>query len=130
MQLIKFIGLYWKSISVLLCILYLSFATPSTFKKIPTFENEDKIIHFLMYAGLTCVLIFDFRSHLKNNATTFTFVLACVLFPSIIGGLIEILQPTFFAPRTGSIGDFYADIIGVFVGWITMFFWSKMRKTT
>lgn len=128
MQFIKFIRLYWKSITVVVCILYLSFAPPSTFKKIPTFDNEDKIIHFLMYAGLTAVLIYDFRNHTKNNANTFIFVVACLLFPSIFGGLIEILQPTLFAPRTGSIGDFYADILGVFIGWLTMFFWSKVTK--
>ena len=126
----KYISLYWKSILALLWIFYLSFSPPSTFKKVPTFENEDKIIHFLMYYGLTIVLIYDFRNHIKNNTNTFTFVLSCVLFPSIIGGLIEVMQPTFFAPRTGSIGDFYADVLGVFLGWITMFYWKKMRKMT
>lgn len=128
MQLKKIIRLYWKSISVVMFILYLSFAPPSSFKKIPSFENEDKIIHFLMYAGLTVVMIYDFRKHTKNNASTFIFVVACVFFPSFFGGLIEILQPTLFAPRTGSIGDFYADILGVFAGWLTMYVWNKTNK--
>jgi len=81
-----------------------------------------------MYAGLTMVMIFDFRNHTKNNATNFIFVAACLLFPSIFGGIIEILQPTLFAPRTGSFGDFYADVLGVFAGWLAMFFWSKISK--
>lgn len=106
----------------------MSFAPPSTFKKIPTFDNEDKILHFLMYFGLTVVLIYDFRNHTKNNASNFNFVVACLLFPSIFGGSIEILQPTLFAPRTGSIGDFYANIVGVMVGLFTMYFWRKATK--
>lgn len=124
----KLIRLYWKSFFVLMCILYLSFAPPSAFKKIPTFDNEDKIIHFLMYAGLTAVLIYDFRNHKKGNNLRSSFVLACLLFPSILGGLIEILQPTIFPPRTGSYGDFFADVIGVFAGWIFMYGWSKVTK--
>ena len=83
-----------------------------------------------MYAGLTAMLIFDFRNHKKENKICSTFVLACLLFPIIFGGIIELLQPTFFAPRTGSYGDFFADILGVFVGWLVMYGWGKMRKTT
>ncbi len=124
------IRLYWKSITVVLCILYLSFAPPSTFKKIPTFDNEDKIIHFLMYAGLTSVLIYDFRNHLKNNTNKLLFFIACLFFPIIFGGLIEILQPTLFAPRSGSINDFYTDTLGVISGWLFMFIWSKVTNKT
>ena len=122
------VRLYWKSFFVIICILYLSFASPSSFKKIPTFDNEDKIVHFLMYAGLTAVLIFDFRNHKKNNNFCSSFVLACLIFPSILGGLIEILQPRYFAPRTGSFGDFFADMIGVFAGWLFMYGLNKVRK--
>lgn len=128
MRLKNLVRLYWKSFFVVMCILYLSFASPSTFKKIPTFDNEDKLVHILMYAGLTAVLIFDFRNHKKENNLCSIFVFACLLFPSILGGIIEIIQPTFFAPRTGSWGDFLADIIGVFAGWLFMFGWSRVRK--
>ncbi|MEI8085197.1 MAG: VanZ family protein [Paludibacter sp.] len=122
------VRLYWKSFFVIVCILYLSFAPPSTFKKIPTFDNEDKLVHLLMYAGLSAMLIFDFRNHKKENNICSSFVLACLLFPAFLGGLIEILQPRYFAPRTGSWGDFIADILGVFVGWLFMYGWSKVTK--
>jgi hypothetical protein len=41
-----FIIKYWKSLLALLIILYLSFASPSTFKDIPTFRHVDKVVHF------------------------------------------------------------------------------------
>lgn len=121
MKLKKFILFYyWKSIIIMLGILYLSFAPPSTFQGISTFENEDKLIHILMYAGLTFVLIFDFLQHTKNNATTIAFILTCLIFPVFLGGAVEILQPMYFAPRTAEWLDWFSDITGVLVGWLGM----------
>ena len=120
MKLINLILYYWKSIIIIIGILYLSFAPPSTFQGIPTFENEDKLVHILMYAGLTCVLIFDFWQHTKNNATTLAFILICLVFPVLLGGAVEILQPMYFAPRTAEWLDWFSDITGVIVGWLGM----------
>ena len=68
MKLVKILFRYWESITIVLVILYLSFAPPSTFKGVPSFEYEDKLVHLLLYAGLTCVLIFDFRKYAKDNS--------------------------------------------------------------
>ncbi len=81
-----------------------------------------------MYAGLTIIMIYDFRNHTKNKANTFLFAITCLLFPILIGGTIELLQPTLFAPRTASIGDFYADLLGVLAGWLAMYGWSKLSN--
>jgi VanZ like family. len=111
---------YWKSIGITACILYLSFAPASTFKSIPTFENEDKLIHFLMYFGLAAVLLYDYTKTNKNqNATHPAFVLICLVYPSVLGGLIEVLQPMYFN-RSASWFDFMADVIGVLSGWLIM----------
>ncbi len=128
MQIKSFVLLYWKSISVVLCILYLSFAPPSTFKGIPTFENEDKLIHFLMYTGLTMVLIFDFNYNKKQYNNSFIFILVCIVFPCFLGGFIEILQPTFFSPRSSSLGDFFCNACGVLMGWAAMRLLRKMIR--
>ncbi|MFZ4726168.1 MAG: VanZ family protein [Paludibacter sp.] len=132
MFIIKFLRLYWKSIAIAIIILYLSFAPPSTFKKIPTFEivNLDKIVHFLMYASFTFILMFDFFRYNKNNINFRTFVYQCVIFPIIFGGIIEIMQSSFFAPRTGSWIDFMFNISGVLFGWLIIYFtknkWIKV----
>lgn len=108
---------YWKSIAVVCCIFYLSFASPSTFERIPTFEHEDKLIHILMYAGLSFTLIFDYSRTRKNTTVNFAFLFVCILFPVLLGGIIEIAQQQFFAPRTGSWTDWLSDMIGVGLGW-------------
>ena len=102
-------------------ILYLSFAPPSTFKGVPTFENEDKVVHLFLYLALTCLLIFDFRHHAgKNQPSIFTYALICIVFPVMLGGAIEIIQPIYFAPRTAEWLDWFSDISGVFAGWFVM----------
>ena len=106
---------------MIICILFLSFAPPTDFQGIPSFENEDKLVHLLMYAGLTSMLIFDFRLAVLNfNLKSFRFIFFCLVFPTLLGGIIEILQPMYFAPRTASWFDFISDSIGVFVGLIFM----------
>jgi len=110
---------YWKSLIIVAVILHLSFASPSEFKGIPTFENEDKLVHFLMYAGLAIALIYDYKgSTLKKS--TLIYWLICIVFPISLGGIVEILQPMYFAPRSASWFDWLADILGVLAGWLTM----------
>ena len=121
MKIKKFLGTYWKSILIISGILYLSFAPPSTFKGVPSFENEDKLVHIIMYGGLTCVLIFDFRKYAKKyQLSTLAFILICLLTPVILGGVVEILQPMYFAPRTAEWLDWFSDITGVLLGWLAM----------
>ena len=121
MKIKKFLRTYWKSLLIISGILYLSFAPPSTFKGVPSFENEDKLVHIIMYGGLTCVLIFDFRQYAKNNPlSTLAFILICLLTPVILGGIVEILQPIYFAPRTAEWIDWFSDITGVMLGWLVM----------
>ena len=121
MKIIIFLRTYWKSILIISGILYLSFAPPSEFKGIPSFENEDKLVHIIMYGGLTCVLMFDFRQYAKNNPlSSLAFILICLLTPVILGGIVEILQPLYFAPRTAEWFDWFSDITGVLLGWLAM----------
>lgn len=119
---------FWKSIIITLGILYLSFAPPSTFNGVPSFNYEDKLVHFLLYSGLTCLLIYDFNKN--RNYTKLAFVLICIAFPIILGGLVEILQPLYFAPRTAEWFDWFSDIAGVLVGWLSMHFLRKLKILT
>ena len=129
MTLSKIFLYYWKSISLITFILYLSFAPPSTFNGVPSFAYEDKVVHIFLYSVLTCFLIFDYRKYAKKNKTnTWLFALICLAFPIIIGGSVEILQPTFFAPRTAEWLDLFSDITGVTIGWLCMKFLIKQKN--
>lgn len=114
---------YWKSIFVSVCIAILSFAAPSNFSEIPTFEftYADKIVHLLMYFGLALALMIDYRKSTKTNRYNGYFVLFCFALPVIFGGIVEIVQSAYFAPRTGDWFDWLADILGVLVAWLGWF---------
>lgn len=128
MKLFSLLKIYWKSLIIIGGILYLSFAPPSTFKGVPSFPFEDKLVHLLLYGGLTCILIFDFRLYAKKFRTTkFAFVSICILFPILLGGIIEILQPMYFAPRTGEWFDWFSDILGVLLGLLSMQLLKKFK---
>ena len=119
---------YWESVLITLGILYLSFAPPSTFSGVPSFTNEDKLVHLCLYAGLTGMLIFDFWKYAKrNNTNRLGFILICLVFPVVLGGAVEILQPMYFAPRTAEWFDWFSDITGVLIGWQCMRLLRKIR---
>ncbi len=121
---------YWKSILVFIFILYLSFAPPSTFKEVPTFEIPylDKIIHLVLYIILSFSLILDSSAvNLRRKHLLTSICLICLIF---LGGIIEIAQQYYFAPRTAEWFDWFADITGVFLGWFfSIIFKNLINKT-
>jgi len=108
---------YWESLIIIAGILYLSFAPPSTFNGVPSFTYEDKLVHLLLYSGLTFILIFDFHKRNKHiNIKSLPFLFICIITPILLGGLVEILQPIYFAPRTAEWFDWFSDIAGTLLG--------------
>ena len=108
---------YWESLIIIAGILYLSFAPPSTFNGVPSFTYEDKLVHLLLYSGLTFILIFDFHKRNKHiNIKSLSFLFICIFTPILLGGLVEILQPIYFAPRTAEWFDWFSDIAGTLLG--------------
>ena len=107
------------SLLVAAAILYLSLATGRGLAKlppIPLFENADKLMHFMMYMGLSCVITF--------LLTAFTAIAISVAY----GGVIELVQP-FFPPRTCDLLDFIADSAGAIVGFvITDIIWIQAHS--
>ncbi len=129
MKLISFVRYYWKSIVFTAGILYLSFAPPSTFSGVPSFGNEDKFVHIFLYMCLAIILIYDFRRYKKFTFNTAAFVIYCLALPIALGGLIEILQPIYFAPRTAEWMDWFSDITGVLLGWFAMYLLKQLPKS-
>lgn len=78
----------------------------------------DKLVHAMMFGALAFVSVIDvanIRRHqfkiLNRNQ-----LLAIATGVSIFGGLIELLQLTMNAGRSGDVVDFVADIVGAIVG--------------
>jgi len=75
-----------------------------------------------MYLSLTAILIFD--STRLNLSKRIQLVL-CLVYPILLGGIVEILQPIYFFPRSASWFDWLADTLGSIAGWYIMTFIHK-----
>lgn len=101
------------SIIVALVILYLSLTDSQSFDKVPFFNIPyfDKIAHVLMYFGLMSVILFEHRSAITGRAQ----LGLIAIIPFIYGILMEILQLTVAANRSGNILDVVANSAGIII---------------
>jgi VanZ family protein len=106
---------YWISISIFTVILVLCFihieGLPRT-----TPTNIDKIVHLLMFLGLSGTVFFDNTRYLRRSVSYGRIVYGSFLFPLIVGGVIEILQEQLTTYRSGDWKDFLFDAIGAAAG--------------
>lgn len=127
-----------------LCIMQLPDETPPAFR-IPHF---DKIVHMLMYFGLTGMLYVEYFKYSARytwkQAVSFLIngrspngikpapihITPYILLSGIslaYGGLIEIIQENFSAFRTGDWQDFMADAAGVIFAFILFLIIKQIR---
>ena len=119
---------YWKSILFTLLIFYLSFAKPASFKDLNVINLTDKTAHYLVYVAYGMVLIFDFIRKNKAEYSKLSFILFCIIFPIMLGGAIEIVQETYFKPRSAEWIDWLCDILGILTAWPLMHFMKNRTK--
>jgi VanZ family protein len=99
------------SIMVALLLLFLSLINSEKFDKVKLagIPNIDKLVHFGMYFLLTTVIIIEHRKNIKNHISLFLLA----LIPLAYGVMMEILQLTLTANRSGDFYDALADGAGV-----------------
>ncbi len=109
----KLIKHYHKTILLTFLILFLSlYSFRDIYRAAQAIPYSDKIVHFLMYFGITLVFLFEhYIETLKMNKKDYVMN----LYPLILGGLIEIIQSMFTQSRSGDWYDFIADISGILV---------------
>jgi VanZ family protein len=118
---------YWKSITVLLAILVLSFMNPPSMPTVKELFSFDKVGHLMMYAGLTFMLLIETSVLKRVKSRRPYFLVLAVVLPVAVGALTELLQTLLFAPRAAEWGDFLSDVAGVVLGWLLFFAWQKWR---
>ena len=94
-------------------IIYLSLFRPSDDMQLPMlFEHMDKVVHFIMYAGLSFIIWYEFfRSHTKGmNIKLF---LAIFLIPALFSGFMEYMQSKTTDYRSGDIIDLLFNVLGI-----------------
>lgn len=74
----------------------------------------DKWTHFVMYGGLACAAWFDiYRS--KTQVPTAGKLLLAIVYPILLGGLMELAQAYLTTCRNGDWLDFIANTIGAVI---------------
>lgn len=126
---LPFIPAYLPTCVCLLLVLYLTlFPKPLGDEEIELFEGADKVVHFIMFGGLTGTFIFDRRRTLRTLPMAGAVATAFVV--TALGGVIELLQDAMDMGRGGDPADFTADLLGAFaaVGICRMLGWIKVRS--
>jgi VanZ family protein len=116
---------------VVLIITVLSVYPFSSGLNIPHFKFQDKLIHTFMYVALAFFLWYDTYSACNPTSGGRLLLSIILLFPTIYGGFIEIIQDLFFPPRTAEWLDWAADIVGSVIGFMLALFLlrKKWKKT-
>ena len=112
-MILKYLKRYPLSLLVFAAIVYLSLFRPSDDMQLPMlFEHMDKVVHFIMYAGLSFIIWYEFfRSHTKGmNIKLF---LAIFLIPALFSGLMEYMQSKATDYRSGDIMDLLFNVLGI-----------------
>ncbi len=126
---ILFLRKYYMSVLMTGLILYLSFAPPSNFdqfKEISFFEGFDKLVHFVLYFSLAAVLMFESGVFKENRLNCL--LVPGLLYPVVLGGLVELCQKYFFAPRSAEFFDWFFDISGVVTVWLIFIVYRKIKS--
>jgi VanZ family protein len=118
----RLIRAYWKSIIVCIVILYVSLVRDPGIH-LPTFVGADKWVHLIMYTMLGAVATYD---SIRFQLSGWRLWLVATLLPILFGGIIELVQEQWFAPRSGEWIDWLADGIGVIIGTIAILIINRL----
>jgi VanZ family protein len=118
----RLIRAYWKSVIICIGILYVSLVRDPGIH-LPTFVGADKWVHLLMYALLGAVATYD---SIRIQLSGWRLWLVATLLPILFGGIIELVQEQWFAPRSGEWIDWLADCIGVIIGTIAILIINRL----
>jgi len=84
----------------------------------PSVIDFDKFVHVIMFLGLSGIIFFDSTGYLRYPISKMRIFLGIFLFPTALGGIIEVMQELFTVTRTGEWLDFLFDGVGAACGWI------------
>jgi VanZ family protein len=107
---------YWISVLIVIVILILCFINPPELPVKLPMTNFDKLVHFLMFLGLSGTVFFDNSFYFKKRVGWVLIFWGSFLFPTVLSGGIEIAQEYLTATRRGDWMDFLFDVIGVLCG--------------
>ena len=117
---IIFLKKYYLSLLIVIIITILCLIDTTPLPN-PHIVNFDKLVHVIMFLGVSGVIFFDNTSYLKFPINKRRILFGSFLFPAVFAGLIEIMQEYLTSTRFGDWFDFFFGVIGTFFGWIISF---------
>lgn len=126
LRLIRNIPPYLPTALVFIAILYISLAPDPMPNEIPLllFPGADKVIHFIMYGGLTGTFCFDYYRR-GNCSKEVAALIVAALIATAMGGAIELIQDYMGIGRHSDYLDFIANAAGAIVGILAGRYWVK-----
>ena len=118
---------YVLTILVTVAIVVLSIIPIPEHAPLSDFPLIDKWVHMVMYGGLAFVMWFDRVVRNKGNMSRVFWILMFV-YPTLLGGLMELVQAYWTTCRSGDWIDFEADAIGAALGLLISFLFNKLWK--
>lgn len=112
-MILKYLKRYPLSLFVFAAIVYLSLFRPSDDMQLPMlFEHMDKVVHFIMYAGLSFIIWYEFfRSH--SGIKSIKAFIAMFIIPALFSGFMEYMQSKATDYRSGDIMDLLFNVLGI-----------------
>lgn len=120
---------YYKTILAFIFVLILSLTPAYDVPKIGflNIPNIDKFVHLLMYFILTSACLIDIKNNIKK--TTNIFFLLVLFIIAFFSGMIEIIQANYILGRSGSLYDFFANVLGIIISVFIFKFYLKFLKS-
>jgi len=99
---------------------------PFSGNRFETIPYTDKLVHAIMYAILTFILLYDYSKY--RTVKTIRPYKTLIILPILYGGLMEIMQGLLTTTRSADMFDFLANSIGVFIGLIISYTFYYARR--
>ncbi len=110
---------YPLSLLTVLAVIALSVMPFPEIKMAENIPFVDKWVHFVMYGGVAFIIWIELarREKKKSNRKTLMQLLVWgLLFPTLLGGVLELIQEYLTTTRSGEWLDFFADTFGAVLG--------------
>lgn len=105
------------SVLTVLLILWLTLAPHPTGEiEIPLFPGADKVVHLLMFAFLTCIVLLETMKHSSWKPLSLVKIAFIAFGCAIFGFVIELVQHLMGLGRSFEVLDILADSAGAFGG--------------
>ena len=113
----------WPALSGALLVLILSVLPQQDFPEVGMI-NADKVVHVLMYGGLTYLFAKGFYRQTACELLNRHYLITAAVLCTLYGGFLEILQSAPFISRSGDWLDFFFNGIGALASAAVL----KMKK--